>query len=119
MKVIHAAWGQTIDVPKPPTGNWLEYVRVSGSGYSGLARLGAALFKPTARYVRLNGGNPQPFISGTATDGLPIHLPPQLDYGGAFDLGVDATTISVFKGLPAAVSGGHPLTYAFYAQRIS
>jgi len=118
LRVIHAAWGQTIDVPKPPPGNWLEYVRIYGSGYSGLGRLGGALFKPTRRFEQISGGNPGPFISGTATDGLPVHLPPQLDYGGAFNLGVDATTISVFKGLPAKVSGGHPLTYAFYAQRI-
>jgi hypothetical protein len=117
LAVIHAAWGETVSVPKTPRGNWIEYVRIYGTAPAGLERLGGALFKPTERYVQLNGGGPQPFMTGTATDGLPIHVPAKLDYRKTFAVGVDAKTISVSKGT-GIPSSGSPLTYTFYAERI-
>jgi hypothetical protein len=117
LAVIHAAWGQTITVPKAPRGSWLQYVRIYGTDPSGLARIGALLLKPTERFVQINGGGDARLVTGTATDGLPLQVPPRFDYGGSFDLGIGAKTISVVKGL-GAPSGGKPLTYAFYAERI-
>jgi hypothetical protein len=117
LEVVHADWGQPVAVPKAPRGSWLEYVRIYGTGNSGLERVGALFFKPTDRYVEINGGAPARFMTGTATDGLPLQVPSDVDYGGPFDLGVDAKTISVTKG-GGGLSGGKPISYAFYAERI-
>ena len=117
LAAVHAAWGQTVAVPKVGPGNWLEYVRIYGTAPAGLARLGGALFKPTERYVQINGGALEPFVTATATDGLPIKVPRRVDYGSTFDVGIDASTMSVTKGT-GVQSTGTPLTYKFYAERI-
>ena len=119
LSVVHASWGQTIHVPRSPRGNWVEFVRIYGTGTSGLGSLGGLLFKPTVRYVEINGGAPARLVTGTASDGLPLQVPPGLDYGGQFDLGVDANTISVTQGPTGEPSGVKTLTYAFYVQRIT
>lgn len=117
LESVHANWGQTVTVPRSPRGSWVEYVRIDGTGESGLERLGALLFKPTDRFVEINGGGPARFITDTATDGLPLQVPPKLDYPAPFNIGIAAKTISVTKG-SGGLSSGEPLTYTFYAERI-
>jgi hypothetical protein len=117
LAVVHANWGQTIRVPDPPRGSWIEYVGIYGTGSSGLGQLRSLFFKPTDRFVQINGGGDARLVTGTAADGLPLQVPTRLDFGGPFDLGLNATTISVIKG-SGGLSGGKPLTYAFYVERI-
>jgi hypothetical protein len=116
--VVHANWGETVTVPKSPRGNWIVYARIYGTDPTGLARLGAVLYKPTDRFVEINGGGAQRFIEGTATDGLPLQIPPALDYPAPFNIGIAAKMIALTKGA-GGLSGGKPLTYEFYAQRIT
>ena len=85
LTVVHAAWGQTIQVPSSPRGQ----TGSSSSGFTAPAprdsKLGALFFKPTLRYVELNGEVSPPPRDRHRERGLPLRVPPRFDYGGQFD----------------------------------
>lgn len=77
-----------------------------------LTELPAFFFKPDERYVKLNGGLPARFVSGTATDGLPLRAASGTDYPPPFNVAVGATKIAVTRGMSPKQGGGQ-LTYKF------
>jgi hypothetical protein len=108
-----ADWGKAVPVPAPPSPHSLVSVRVYGAGIAGLERLVGLLWRPPPRFVSLNGGPAQRFITGTATDGLPLRASPGLDYQAPFNLVPQAKTIAVGGKAP---TDGRPITYRFYSQ---
>jgi hypothetical protein len=118
LTTVHAAWGQSVPVPRPPDNHSLVFVRIHGVGIGGLERVTALLYKPAIRYVILNGGTPQRLVTGTALDGLPLRASVGVDFPPPFNVASGASTIAVVNsGRPP--HGGRPLTYSFYSQAVS
>ena len=112
---VHAGWGQTVPIPAPPTSHSFVFVRIGGSGVSGLESLRALLDKPAQRTVVLGRAIYARLVTGTASDGLPLRASPGMDYAPPFNIAPNITTIAVLKGGQAPTTGG-PLTFSFYAQ---
>jgi hypothetical protein len=90
------------------------YVRINGVGIGGLERLRAFLFKPSERFIVLNGFEFR-LVAGTAADGLPLQASRGMDYPSPFNMAVGAKTIAVRKA-GQGPTGGKPITFAFYVQ---
>ncbi len=119
---VRANWGQTVAVLAPAPGRWIVFVRIYGTAVAGSEKLVSFLFRPKLRYIYLNGSAFR-LITGTATDGLLLRASPGVDYPQPFNLSVNAYRIAVTEGsdpsTPRSAGAGTPLTFAFYAQRLS
>jgi hypothetical protein len=113
----HAGWDQTVEVPAPPSPHALVFVRIGGVGIAGLERIVGLFWKPSIRYITLNGVRHR-LVGGTASDGLPLRASAGLDYPAPFNLVPDASTISVSEDGQGPTSGGQ-ITYSFYVERVA
>ena len=118
LSVVHAAWGEEVHVPQPPHPNALVYVRIFGTDSSSpIEDVESLLYKPTERYINVNGAGPARLISGTATDGLPLELA-KGDFQAPLNIAVGAKTLAVTKGA-GPQPAGRPITYVFFSQTVS
>jgi hypothetical protein len=108
-------WGQTVPVPTPPDHSMI-LVKISGVQISGLERVQSLLWKPDARWIRLDGALHR-LIEATAADGLPLRSSSGLDYDPPFSLIPESHFVSVIRGSRGHQrSSGRPITYRFYEQ---
>ena len=113
---VRAKWGQQVPVPAPPNDHTFIFVRIGGVAVGGLERLYALLYRPVERTVLLNGVSHR-LVEETASDGLILRAPSAVDLSAPFNLAPDSSTIAV--GERGAPTGGHPITFSFYAQSMS
>ena len=93
------------------------FVRVSGVQVSGLERLRALFYKPSDRFVLVNGRRFR-LVEGTAGDGLPLLASPGYDYSQPYSFAAGAKTIAVQKQGQGATRS-RPIRFDFYVQRFS
>ncbi len=118
IETVHADWGHTVRIPAPPTSRALVSVKIYGVGIGGLESVESFFYKPTERFIRLNGGTPRRLVPGTATDGLPLRASPGVDYMAPFNIVADAQAIAVLRDGTTSTRG-QQITFAFYAQTVA
>jgi hypothetical protein len=118
LQTVHADWGQAVAVPPAAGADSLVFVRIGGVGVGGLEFVRSLLWRPSPRYVYLDGGAPHRLVPGTAADGLPLSAPAGADFPAPFNLVPGATTIAVTSGSQTH-GGGEPVTYSFYSEPIA
>jgi hypothetical protein len=77
---VDADYGQTVEVPRPPRAGDAVFARVSGLNPTGVERLRALLYKPTFRWLTIDGKWTYRLVSATAGDGLLLSTPPSRDF---------------------------------------
>ena len=117
LQTVRADWGQSVPVPAPPTQSSFVFVRIGGVGVQGTERLRALLYKPREREVIL-GGVAHRLVQETATDGLLLRAPANLDYSPPYAFAPNATSIAVAT-VGQGPSGGRPIAYSFFAQPVT
>ncbi len=113
---VHARWGQRVAIPAPPSEHSFVFVRIGGTGVSGLESVRALIARPAERFVHLDGISHR-LVEGTAEDGLILRAPAAVDFAHRFRLAPDAATIAVHKA--GTSSGGKPITYSFFATSVN
>jgi hypothetical protein len=114
---VRAGWYQKVPVPAPPNEHSFVFVRIGGVAVGGLERLTALLYKPSERFVVLNGTSYR-LIERTATDGLILRAPGGVDFTAPFNLAPNSATIAVGKA-GENTGTGLPISFSFYAQSVS
>ncbi len=112
LKTVHAAWGETVPVPSPPTARSLVLARITGAQPGGFGSLAGALFKPATPTISINGMAAVRLVAATASDALPLTAPPDVDYPWPYTVTPMARTIAVSGNGANQPSG--LLTYSFY-----
>lgn len=126
LSTVHAGWYQRVPVPAPPNDHSFVFVRIGGVAVGGLERILSLLYKPMNRVVLLDG-HPFRLVEETATDGLLLRAPAEVDFTPPFNLAPDDSTIAVGKTLEDSVVGktlGSPsdeksITFSFFTQSVS
>jgi hypothetical protein len=124
---VGADYGQTLQVPRPPHGGEAVFARVSGVNPIGLEKLRSLLYKPTSRWVVIDGKWTYRLVAANAADGLLLSTPPSGDFSAPqFESATwswklaprpNASAISFQKNASVA-SPGNRLRIDFYAMPV-
>jgi hypothetical protein len=117
LDTVRADWGETVAVPPPPNDRSFVFVRISGVAVGGIERLTALLYRPDLREVVLEGV-PHRLIAGTASDGLVLRAPADVDFSAPFNIAPNSSSIAVSKA-GQGTSGGLPITFSFFSESVA